>query len=57
VLALDRARVGPSPKLGHSVQGTSKFADKPSNSTQLKQIQLDSSSLGHYVDPRHEARS
>ncbi len=57
MLALDRARVGPSPKLGHSVQGTSKFADKPSNSTQLKQIQLDSSSLGHYVDPRHEARS
>ncbi len=35
----------------------SKFADKPSNSTQLKQMHLDSLSLGHYIDPRHEARS
>jgi hypothetical protein len=36
---------------------SSKFAHKPSNPTQLKQIQLDSLSLGHYVYPRHEARS
>jgi hypothetical protein len=38
---------------------SSKFADRPSNSTHLKQIQLDSLSLGlgHYVDPRDEARS
>ncbi len=36
---------------------SSKFTHKPSNSTQLKQIQLDSFSLGSYIDPRHEAWS
>jgi hypothetical protein len=36
---------------------SSKFADKPSDSTHLKQIQLDSLSLDYYIDPRHEARS
>ncbi len=44
MLALDRARVGPS------------FDDKALNSTELKQIQLDSLRLGYYIDPRHDAR-
>ncbi len=56
MLALDRARVGPSfgpraDRVPYNQTESSKFADKPSNSTQLKQIQLDSLSLGHYVGP------